>query len=515
MGGIIYNQDADSLIHNVGKRGCKLTVEGMKNYASQFRGSHMTDIMLQLNNSCASYPSKVITDLVQKYHQKLENGIEVDYTDNFWTSGAHHIFETLGIDHIAIEIETFREIGINPWISFRMNDIHDHDKETSFLLPDYFHEHPEIRRVKYHPEFIQTNADRNRDYGLKFVRDMMLAFMNEALDRYDAYGVELDFQREIEVFANGNEHDGMEIMNQFIRDVHALCGKYGEKYGHKMKLAVRVAPEVEQNYDYGLNVMQWVQEGLIDLVTIAGRFESNDNDMPVKLWKTLLAPYNVELAACIEMNILPHFGRRPIVPNMETFAACAASAYSQGADKIYMYNYFQGFENPRLDEVEPDYSCDANVSVESMAAFYKLFGDFGKVLERDRRHIISVNDRLVPWKRHRGYAQLPVSFERNREFKITVGKIPEGADTTVRLGFEDTEKAIECPPRMFVNSEACTYLGYEEDKRFSGKTVLCYSVPKSAYKSNIFVYLIANDKQMERKESATVDYLEVYIKAEK
>ena len=88
MKGIIYNQDADSLLYGVGRNGCTLTEEEMRNYASQFKGSHMTDIMLALCNSCASFPSQVITDLVAKYHQKRENGIDVDYTDNFITMSA-------------------------------------------------------------------------------------------------------------------------------------------------------------------------------------------------------------------------------------------------------------------------------------------------------------------------------------------------------------------------------------------------------------------------------------------
>jgi len=511
MKGIIYNQDADSLLYGIGRYDCTLTADEMRSYASQFIGSHMTDIMLALCNTCASYPSKVVTDLVQKYHQKFDNGIEVDYTENFITKAAHHVFETLGIDHIAIEIDTFRSIGINPWISFRMNDFHDHHCEASPILPEYFHKHPEIRRAGYKPSDINGNGDKCKDYSLPFVREMMLALINEALERYDPYGVELDFQREICVFADGNEHDGIEIMNEFIRQIYSLCQKYGEKYGHKIKLGVRVAPKVEQNYDYGLNVMQWVQEGLIDLVTICGRFESNDNDMPVKLWKTLLSPYGVELAAGIEMNILPRWGIQPICPSLETFAACAASAYSQGADKIYMYNYFHNFQAPHINTVDPSFAPDAN-GVNREAAFYSTFGDFDKVLKLNRRHIITVNDRLPPWERNRAYAQLPITFDRARDFKITVGKIPENARTIVHIGFGDsTERVLENPPTVFVNGEKATYLGAESDERYARETVLSFEVPKTAYRSNAFILIHAHDKTIEAKERTTVDYIDVHI----
>lgn len=504
--GIIYNQDANSLLWRVGKDGCTLTVEELDNYASQFKGSHMTDIMLCVCNSISTFPSKTRTSILDKYHQKIENGREVDYSDEECCKAAHHIYEVLGVDHIEIEIRTFREIGINPWISFRINDFHDFNLDVSPGLSDFFHAHPECRRVKYHPEFLVNNGDRNMDYGQKIVRDDMLAFINEALDRYDPHGIELDYTREIEVFANGNEYDGMAIMTQFVRDVYALCGKYGEKYGHKIKLAVRVAPGVEQNYDFGLNVMQWVQEGMIDLVTIAGRFESNDNDMPINLWKTLLTPYGTELAAGIEMRILPHWGHTPFGGDIETFAACAANAYSQGADKVYFYNYFQTFQAEHINLNEPDFEP---THYNSKAAVYSTLGDFEKTLKINRCHIWSINDHQPHWKRHGVHGtQLPVTLNRSTAFKITVGDIPEGSKMTLRMGFEDMEKAAANPPRIFVNSEECACVGTMEHRRAMKGSVLCYDVPATAHKSNVFVFIIV-------KELTTVDYIEAYIEAPK
>ncbi len=505
--GIIYNQDADSLLCRVGRDGCVLTAEDLENYASQFKGSHMTDIMLCVNNSCSTFPSKTRTSLIDKYHQTVENGREVDYKNIPSIAAAHHIYEVLGIDHIEVEIRTFREIGINPWISFRMNDFHDFHLETSPILSNFFHEHPECRRVKYHPEFRVNNGDNNMDYGLPLVREYMLSFINEALDRYDPYGIELDYTREIEVFAHGSEYDGMAVMTQFVRDVFTLCGKYGEKYGHKIKLAVRVAPGVEQNYDYGLNVMQWVKEGMIDLVTVAGRFESNDNDMPIKLWSTLLKPYGAELAAGIEMNILPYFGRKPFGPDMETFAACAANAYSQGADKIYMYNFFHPFGAARIDDVpldSPEYPSAFK------AKFYSTFGDSEKVLKLDRRHIWSANDRLPPWYRNcKQASQLPVQTLLYRAFfKITVGDIPEGAMMNINIGFNEIEAASQKPPKIFVNTEECAYAGVLEYDRAENGKVLCYNVPASAYKSNVLLFIKTEDV-------ITVNYIEAYIRSPK
>ncbi len=504
--GIIYNQDGDTLLYDVGKLGCTLTAEEMENYASQFKGSHMTDIMLCVNNCCSTFPSKVRTSLVDKYHQKTENGREVDYTNVEVTAAAHHIYEVLGIDHIEVEIRTFRKIGINPWISFRMNDFHHFDRETSFLLSDFFHEHPECRRVKNNPELMLDYGDRAMDYGVPLVREYMLAYIDEALERYDPYGIELDYTREIEVFSDGGELDGLEIMTQFVRDVYAICQKYSAKYKHKIKLAVRVAPEIQQNMDYGLNVIEWVGEGIIDLVTIAGRFLSTDTDMPINLWATLVKPYGVELAAGIEMGVLPHFGRGGFVPDMEICAAFAVNAYSQGADKIYMYNFFQEFQSERIDTVTPNPNDYIGLP-QFKAAFYSTLGDSEKALMLERRHIWAVNDRIPKWHRNRaGGTQLPATLTRSAAFKITVGEIPQGAKTSINIGFADIEKASANPPRIFVNSEECTYAGTMETHRAENGTVLCYDVPETAHRSNVFVFIIT-------KDLVTVNYIEAYIKA--
>ena len=507
--GIIYNQDADSLVWHVGRMGCTLTAEEMENYASQFKGSHMTDIMLCLNNTCSTFPSKTRTSLVDKYHQTVENGIEVDYKSVESIAGAHHIYEVLGIDHIEVEIRTFREIGINPWISFRMNDIHDLHLEASPILPDFYHEHPEVRRTKYHPSYMPTNSERAMDYTHSLVREHMLAFINESLDRYDPYGIELDYTREITVFADGYEHEGLDIMTAFVRDVYSLCKKYEEKYGHEIKLAVRVAPGLEQNYNYGLNVMEWVQAGMIDLVTLSGRFESNDTDMPIRLWKTMLSPYNVELAAGIEMNLRPHWDHKVLGPTFDGFAACAASAYSQGADKIYFYNYFKTFQSEPL-KIDTSMSGPANESA-GMNTVYSMLGDYDKTLTLDRSHIWSVNDRLPPWQSWRiSGAQLPYTVETGRAFRITVGEIPDGAETELRIGFKDPDFVAENMPAVFVNTEECKFLGIIDHGRCQIGKVFNYSVPQTAHRANIYVYVLT-----EKGKPVTVDYIEAHIKAPK
>ena len=121
--------------------------------------------------------------------------------------------------------------------------------------------------------------------------------------------------------------------------------------------------------------------------------------MTIKLWKTILAPYDVKLAACIEMNIRPHIFDEAIEPNMETFTACAASAYAQGADYVYFYNYFHSIKDGDFDR-DAELSTDPNAHIGEKYMYWSVInqlGDTEAVNKMNRRYIISIKDTLPMW----------------------------------------------------------------------------------------------------------------------
>ncbi|MBQ8248696.1 MAG: hypothetical protein IJY93_02270 [Clostridia bacterium] len=479
MKGVIINQDTDGIFW--GFRDKLPTLEEIKDFPKEFAGTHVTDYFINIASETVTYPSEKHTDILEKYYRKEENGMPVDYSEDMNGKAAKYVFEELGVDHNQLLIEGFREVGINPWISFRMNDFHDKNLPTSFGFSDFYYEHPEYRRVKFHPEFMVNCGDNSFDYYYDEVREFYLGIIDEGLDRYDAYGIELDFQREIEVFGFGRHYVGIEIMNDFMRKVDALTHKYEEKYGHQIKVAVRVAPDIQTNFDFGHDVMQWVREGIVDMVIPTGRYESSDMEMPIKLWSNLLKPYNVELTAGAEQGIRPHYAHRNVWRNIETYAAFCANAYEQGADKVYFYNYFRRRADQRFDREAP-FVTDPNVNCESLPVYWTVIntmGDPEAVQKLNRRHIITCKDRFPFWNHCGGDGrQLPVETDRTISFKISVGEIPEDADVIVHIGIVDGDKLKEAP-RLFINSEPAEYLGCEYNERYSNESVLlAYRVPK-------------------------------------
>ncbi len=225
VNGLIINLDADGIFG--ADLGTKAQIEA---YARGYEDSHVTDFMICVNNTNATYPSKVWTSISDKYKQKEENGVAVDYSGNATAKNAYNHFIAKKLDYIDILCDTFPEVGINPWISFRMNDAHGHDQKTSVLLSEFYHKNPQLRRV-FHKGYAAGKSYYYYclDYSQKLVRDNMIALINEALGRYDCYGIELDFQREIWLWKHGGEYNGIEILNDFMRDVEKLVAVYEAK----------------------------------------------------------------------------------------------------------------------------------------------------------------------------------------------------------------------------------------------------------------------------------------------
>ncbi len=518
MKGIIINQDTDGILKGIGHPNAPYcTASDIENFVKEFEGTQITDYFIAVYSTVAAYPSKVCTDKLDKYHVKEEQGVPVDYSRSSTIKGAHHAFEVLGVDPHQIMIDGFKKIGINPWLSYRMNDFHYRELETSGCFSEFYYKHPEVRRVKFHPEFTQSNADHAYDYYYDIVRDHIKSVIDESLDRYDVYGIELDFQREIHLFGMGRDHLGIEIMNNFIREVDEIIHKYEEKYAHEIKLAVHIASDVQTNFDFGLDVVKWAREGLVDMIIPSGRFSSADNNMPIRQWKSLLEPYGTIVAAGLDWRLAPYQYEQSIDPTIETFAAFAANAYEQGADKIYFYNYFRSRIWEHMDR-EAEFVTDPSLSPFDLPVYWTVInklGDPETIMDLNRHHIITYSDTAQFWVHNGMNRQLPVTFPgtRGRGFKIGVGKLPENAKLTVRFGVEDGEKTLANIPRVFANSEPCEYVGNLVDEKFTKYRLFCYDVPETAFDTVIYPYIIGNRE--DATDSVTVHYVDLLVKIEK
>lgn len=506
--GLIINLDADGFLG-----GAVGTPEELAEYARGYEGTHVTDFMMCVNNTNATYPSEVWTSLPEKYTQTKENGVAVNYRETPVAKNAFVHFVGKGEDYIKTFCETFNEVGINPWISFRMNDSHDHEAsvKTSVLLSEFYHNNPQVRRV-HHKNYATTSNKyyfNSMNYTHKLVRDNMLALINEAMNRYgaEAYGFELDWQRDMWIFEPGGEYNGIEIINDFMREVRRLADVYEAKYGREYKLCVRVASDLETNYDLGFDVLTWASEGLIDLVIPTGRWATVDGNVPVSLWTSMMHPYGVEVAPCIEVRVQNYDGSDGAMQGhtLATYNGFAAAFLSQGADKVAIYNYYLGHHTARIQ-----YKHKVSTTDEAVAGTWRHFvvattiGSYDKLMTLDRRVIMTYNDMKALWKQQT--SQLPTSCNAGETvtLRLSVGDIPEEATVTVKLGIN--AQNIAKMPTVYVNGKLAEFTTIElSEEGFSKNQLLCFDVPASAFYSPYFVIEVVPQRNL------TLDHCEVTI----
>ncbi len=506
--GIVINEDFDSL----SSMSESTTEESIRNFVRSWEGSHVTDYMLNIYSQIPAYPSEVATDIIDKYHRTEEQGQAVNYKNDSDVKMGKLMFEDKGIDYIKVMMEELPKAGINPWISFRMNDAHNIAyKPFMFHYSDFFYENPQFRRV-LHGSTTNSYYNGLLDFSHEEVRDYWLAILNEALSRYDCYGLELDFQREIWLWHTGGEYVGLTQLTEFMRELDRIVKIYEVKYGHDIKVGIRCASDIQTNYDFGYDVITWAAEGLIDLVNPTARYITTDFDVPVKSWVSIMHPFGVEVAPGLETIILGDLGGQTPRSDLLTASAAAANWYEQGADKIYLYNHFlrcgtAGFS--QSDRRDIDMSVTTFSSIKGKWNAMITLGSYEKTLMQDRRMILTFNDTKQTWANSN--AQLPTRAYPNGEnalIHMPLGTVPDGASAIFNIAVNSFN--VEKVPNVIINGERAEYVGvYSEGNEYVTETILSYRIPESAYDD---MYITA-EMTSSCNKFLTIPYVEIFIDA--
>ncbi len=349
-----------------------------------------------------------------------------------------------GVDYPARVIARCRYNKISPWISLRMNDIHNNDELQHPIHSSFWKNHHECwrvsdRKIDYY--------DRALDYSHESVRNRYMGLIRETLERYDIDGLELDFMREPYLFKPGHELAGGKILNEWLVQVHAHVTQAEQKRGHAIKVGVRVPANPITAQNLGLDAVLWAQQGLIDLVVVTPRWASMDTRMPLQTWKQLLAAYPITLAGGLEIREQAYPDGPARITDTETAAGAAVSVLSSGADAVYLFNYFS-----TTGKTVPAWSTDAYVkTLRAMSSLADL-----ERLPR-RRHIVTFRDVFAPGEA----ADYPLPAAGVRlSFRMPTGPKPVGRKTLAAIGIADSDnKKIE----LRVNGDSCSLVQKNEN----------------------------------------------------
>ena len=460
--GLCLNQDATQFY--MGRADHAADVEHVASWVDQYANTQVRELILNVNAMRAAYASKVRDSFWTGYDpagpddQPLfrSQAPEARKSVRKWVDYAYRL-NAAGIDPYSVWIARARKKGLTPWISVRMNDVHNTEDEQHYLHSSFWKQHPQFRRVSYR---FQGTTERALDYEHPEVREYTMAFVREVCERYDFDGLELDWMRFPYHFRPGREQAGLAVLSGFMREARAVVNAAERRRGHKIRIAVRVPAHPESAMKFGYDVAEWCRSGACDYVTITPFWGSTDTDMPVELWRQLLGD-NVTIAAGLEILIRPYPAYRPLQSNsLETTRGVAAAHLQRGADRVYLFNYFD--DDPGIAD------CYAQLLKES--------GSLATLAGKPRRHVLTYP--LPPAVGEAVGIALPAEMAADswRDFRIATG--PREAQARVRMGVEGGDPSGW---EVRVNGELCRAAGADDGLKPGVNTVMHgYAVPATA-----------------------------------
>lgn len=362
------------------------TKESVAAFVDQYAETQVRELVLSGNSQRTSFASKVWDPIWKGYDpdgpddQPLFRSTTGEGRVNArkWVHTAWSLAQQ-GIDPYAVWIERARRRGLSPWISMRMNDLHNVDDPDSYMHSTFWRQNPQFRRL---PWRAVDWRDRAFDFAHEEVRAYHFRLVEEYLERYDVDGLELDWMRFGFHFSPGRETEGGRLLTEFVRKTRRLADSWAKRRGHKIGLGARVPSRPQTAIDLGLDGALWAREGLIDLLVFTPFWASAETDMPVELWRRL-AGDRVTLAAGLELLLRPYPAYRPIPMNsIETVRGAAASLLERGADRVYLFNYMDS------QTQMPD--------AENYPALLHECGRLQTLAGKARRHVVTYADTSAP-----------------------------------------------------------------------------------------------------------------------
>jgi len=461
MSGIALNEDDSHFYFTRNVE--QMTVEGLKEMVDNYTSPQMKELVF---NPCAqrvSYATKVWTPYWAGFDPKV--GVDQPMINkHFGTDpdttiadreGMHRLLlntwtlNEKGIDPYAVWLKYTREKGMSPWLSMRMNDVHDAHNLNSVLHGEFWLAHPELWCVDYRMEGWN---DRALDYGKKPVRDYMMSLVKELLERYDADGLELDWMRFGVHFPPGHEEAGRSILTEFMGEVRREADAWEKNRGHRIKIGVRVPTRPWTARDMGMDAIEWAKKRLVDMIVVTPFFTTNEVDIPIELWKELLGDWPGVLAAGQEIMIRPFdaawtSGRMTSSP--ETGRGAAVSALDRGADRIYLFNYMDA-GNCTL-EMQEFKESDRKVLLSQI-------GELETATKYTRRHVVTFVETQAPGEPVIQRLPLECRKDRTATLRIHIGPKPTSGKAYVFFGIGAEERSEGEQFEVRVNGALCTFV---------------------------------------------------------
>lgn len=245
-----------------------------------------------------------------------------------------------GTDPLRIMIDFCRKHDKEIFWSMRMNDTHDSGNPD--LLCQWKRDNPEFMVGEKGAKLpYGCNRWSSVDYGLQPVRDKVYRILADVATRYDVDGLELDFFRHPVLFrpqmtGEPITQEHRDQLTNLMRRIRKMTDSVGRKRDQPMLVGIRVPDSVAYCHALGIDLEQWLREGLVDVLTGGGYFHMT----PWKDWAAFGHTHDVPTYACLVSRRLMDGGKPEADTAQEIWRGEALNAWNAGVDGIYTFNRF-------------------------------------------------------------------------------------------------------------------------------------------------------------------------------
>ena len=166
------------------------------------------------------------------------------------------------------------------------------------------------------------------------VRDLKVELFRQMTERYDFDGYQIDFHRHTPVLPVGRQWELRDSVTDLMRRVREVLLKASAKKNRPILFSAKVPRSLEACRVDGFDVVRWVQEGLVDMLTLGSR----SFDVDIEGYRAALGP-SAKLYPCLDDH---HTSDAYQFPSLEVFRGVTSSWWRQGADGITTFNWYGG-----------------------------------------------------------------------------------------------------------------------------------------------------------------------------
>lgn len=273
-----------------------------------------------------------------------------------------------GGDMVRVLVETCRRLGLAPFVSLRLNDVHNQEyyaqkDQKSLVSCRFYAEHPEWHIDPKHPATPGYYKRRGMNWAVPEVRAYKLALLSELARNYELAGLELDFLRDDTMFREGeiDAAQRIDIITGFVEQVRAALDS-GQRGNARRHLCVRIPLALAAHPAIGLDVKRLRRAG-VDMFNLSGWYHTTQRS-------DLAAVRELVPEAAIYLEMTHSTGWHPyfLQPGLygtdgdprtsdHQFYTTALLARRRGADGLSLFNfvYYRMGGRPEIPVMEPPF----------------------------------------------------------------------------------------------------------------------------------------------------------------